>query len=381
MTEKPVATSELAKTPLLTWHQQAGARLAEFAGYLMPIQYTSIVEEHLATRQSAGLFDISHMARLRLEGPESSQLLDHLLTRRVDTMKLGQVRYSLVCNDQGGIQDDILVSHLESPSGRLFHLLVVNAANHQKITNWLQPHLERYPQLTFSDVTSATAMFALQGPNAHIILQRLFPDKPEKVLGLKYYQSVVTKQMGKPIIVSRTGYTGEDGFELIVRSEDALRVWENMMLAGRDLGIRTAGLGARDTLRLEAGMPLYGHELSEAVDPLTAGLEFAVNLKDRSFVGADALREKLSRPLEYCRIGIKLSGRRAAREGARILDSDGRTVGSVTSGSFSPTLQQPIAMAYVRPELSAPTTMLTIDIRGTQVEGQVVELPFYRPAK
>lgn len=378
MSDTQPTSTLLRTTPLISWHQSHSARLAEFAGYQMPVQYGSIVAEHQATRQSAGLFDVSHMARLRLEGSRAVELLEHLLTRRTGDMQPGQVRYSLLCNLEGGILDDILVSYLESPSGRQFYLLVINAGNHQKVLKWMQPHLADFPDVAISDVTEATAMMALQGPNSLSILQRLFPDNAHRVSRLEYYQATVTNQMGKPTIVSRTGYTGEDGFELIVRAEDAQRVWNNLMLAGRDHGIQPAGLGARDTLRLEAGMPLYGHELSESIDPFSAGLRFAVNLKGRDFLGASALAAKIAQPLISQRVGLKLSGRRAAREGASILDSDRRVVGQVTSGTFSPTLQQPIAMAYLSAQVSSPGTQVTVDVRGSDVSAEVVKLPFYR---
>ncbi|MBX3423636.1 MAG: glycine cleavage system aminomethyltransferase GcvT [Pirellulaceae bacterium] len=378
MTDNASASRSLLATPLAQWHVEHGGKLTEFAGYQMPVQYGSIVTEHLATRQAAGLFDVSHMARLRFEGPNSTQLLDHLLTRPVHDMRLGQVRYALICNAAGGILDDVLVSYLEAPSGRQFYVMVVNAGNHQKILKWLQPHAADFPDVVLSDVTASTAMMAVQGPKAATILQRLFPEYAKRVVGLRYYRSLVTHQMGKPVIVSRTGYTGEDGFELIVRSESALRVWENLMLAGREHGLLPAGLGARDTLRLEAGMPLYGHELSEEIDPLTAGVGFAVNLDNRSFIGSDALRTLQASGVRQRRVGLQLQGRRAAREGAHVLDADQRIVGRVTSGTFSPTLQRPIAMAYVSAELSAVGSMLSVDVRGSRVEAQVVPLPFYK---
>lgn len=370
--------SEIRKTALTSWHLEQGARMAEFAGYQMPIQYSSIVAEHVATRTAAGLFDISHMARMRFEGVRSGLLLDHLLTRRVTDLEVGQVRYSLMCNAEGGILDDVLVSYLESPSGKQYHLLVVNAGNHSKILRWLQPHLADFPDVAFHDVTSSTAMIALQGPKSVAIIERLFPEKSSKISSLKYYRATVVPQMGKPAIVSRTGYTGEDGFEIIVRSEDALRVWDNLLLAGREFGIQPVGLGARDTLRLEAGMPLYGHELSEQIDPITAGLGFAVNLKDRSFIGDEALELKKKQPQSIHRVGLKLTGRRAAREGAQVLDSDGRVIGQVTSGTFSPTLQTPIAMAYIAKQAAVSGCEVTVDIRGSKAEAEVVDLPFYK---
>lgn len=365
----------LASTPLTEWHLSHGARTAEFAGYQMPIQYTSIVAEHNATRTAAGLFDISHMGRLRFEGGRADQLLDHLLTRRVTDMKTGAVRYSLMCNEEGGILDDVLVACLESPSGRQFFLLVVNAGNRPKILKWIQPHLADFPDVAFHDATDATAMIAIQGPRAVEIAGRILPPK---VTALKYYKGLVTDQMGKPCIVTRTGYTGEDGFELIVKSEDAPRVWENLLLAGREHGIAAVGLGARDTLRLEAGMPLYGHELNEDTDPYRAGLGFAVSLENRTFLGSDVLAARSQTPQATVRMGLKLEGRRAAREGAAVLDPDRRQVGEVTSGTFSPTLQAPISMAYMAAEIAKPGASVDVDIRGSVVSATVTPLPFYK---
>lgn len=368
-------SSQLSSTPLHAWHQAHGARMAEFANYEMPIQYVGIVAEHHATRTAAGVFDISHMGRLRFDGPRADQLLDHVLTRRVLDIQTGQVRYSLVCNEDGGILDDVLVSCLESPSGKNYFLLVVNASNRAKIVQWLQPHLADFPDVEFHDVTNATAMIAVQGPKAFEICSPLLP---ASALSLGYYRAKVTEQMSKPCIVSRTGYTGEDGFELIVKSEDAPRVWENIMMAGRELGVQPVGLGARDTLRLEAGMPLYGHELDEAIDPYQAGLGFACNLKDRTFIGREALEQKSKLVTLPKRVGLVLDGRRAARQGADVLDADSRVIGQVTSGSFSPTLDKPIAMAYLDPAIAVVGAALDIDIRGTRVSATIVPLPFYK---
>lgn len=367
----------LSVTPLHSWHKKNGGKLVEFAGFDMPVQYEGIVAEHTATRTAAGLFDISHMGRLRFDGPRADQLLDHLLTRRVTDMEVGQVRYSLMCNEEGGILDDVLVSCLESPSGKVYFLLVVNAGNHAKIKNWIQPHLADFPDVEFSDSTSTTAMIAVQGPKAVEITKGLFPGSID---ALGYYRAKVTNQMGKPCIVSRTGYTGEDGFELIVRAEDSERVWENLLLAGRNQGIKPAGLGARDTLRLEAGMPLYGHELDETINPYKAGLKFACNVKDRSFIGSEELADASKQPADQTRVGLMLSGRRAARQGAIVLDNDGREIGIVTSGSFSPTLDAPIAMAYIRSECATVGNAVDIDIRGSKVAATISPLPFYKRA-
>jgi aminomethyltransferase len=363
------------KTPLHAWHVSHNARMAPFAGYEMPIQYQGIVAEHTATRTALGVFDISHMGRLRFDGPRADQLLDHLLTRRVIDMQPGMVRYSLVCNEEGGILDDVLVSCLESPSSKIYFLLVVNASNRDKIIRWLQPHLADFPDVEFHDVTDATAMIAVQGPKAIAVCGRLLP---ASALQLGYYRAKVTEQMSKPCVVSRTGYTGEDGFELIVRAEDAERVWENILLAGREHGAAAVGLGARDTLRLEAGMPLYGHELAEHIDPYTAGLAFACNLKDRRFIGSETLQQRASMTLPARRVGLTLEGRRPARENSPCFDRGNRPLGTVTSGTFSPTLQRPIAMAYLSSEAAVVGQTLDVDIRGTRATATVVELPFYR---
>jgi len=370
-----VTQSSNLTTPLTAWHCEHGARLAEFAGYDMPIQYTGIVAEHNATRSAVGLFDISHMGRLRFDGSRADQLLDHLLTRRVTDMKVGQVRYSLVCNEEGGILDDVLVSCLESPSSKNYFLLVVNASNRPKILKWLQPHLADFPDVQMTDVTDQTAMIAVQGPRAVEVCKPLFSIPIDQI---GYYKSRVTQQMGKATILSRTGYTGEDGFELIVKADEAPRIWENLMLSGRDAGIVPVGLGARDTLRLEASMPLYGHELDEQIDPFRAGLGFAVNLGDRQFVGSEALEGLKIGKATSVRVGLMLDGMRAARQGASVLDSDSRVIGIVTSGSHSPTLNQPIAMAYIEPSMAIENLAVEVDIRGSRVSAKICSQPFYR---
>lgn len=367
--------TENKRTALYEWHASHGGRMAPFAGYEMPIQYQGIVAEHTATRHSVGLFDISHMGRLRFDGPRADQVLDHLLTRRVLDMQPGQVRYSLMCNANGGILDDVLVSCLESPSGKIYFLLVVNASNKEKIVRWMQPHLADFPDVEFNDVTDSTAMIAIQGPRSVELCKKLIP---ASALNLGYYKAKVSEQMSKPCIVSRTGYTGEDGYEWIVRAEDAPRVWENLMLAGREIGISAVGLGARDTLRLEAGMPLYGHELDESVDPYTAGLGFAVQTKDRSFIGRDALVEFSNRTPTRKRVGLVLEGRRPAREQSECFDLEGNSIGIVSSGTFSPTLQQPIAMAYLSANSANTEECIEVDIRGSRSKATIRPLPFYK---
>ena len=367
-------SNDLAKTPLDSVHREAGARMVPFAGYEMPIYYRSIVSEHNACREKAALFDVSHMGRLRFDGVGSEALLDKLLTRKVSDMPVGGVRYGLICNDTGGVLDDVLVSHLETPSQQRYHLMVVNASNRVKILKWIESLLPEFPKVTFSDRTDITAMIAVQGPLAIETSKRIFHFDISK---LKYYQATITNQFSKPVMLSRTGYTGEDGYELVCRAEEAPRIWENLMLVGRDAGFSEAGLGARDTLRLEAGMPLYGHELSESIDPLTAQLGFACTLGNRDFIGCDALEGIAENPTPMVRVGLLPDSKRPAREGYPVLNAEGQAVGEITSGSQSPTLSRPIAMAYVRRD-DVSSNHLQIDIRGTLVPTEIVQLPFYR---
>jgi len=362
--------------------------MVDFAGWAMPVQYSSIIQEHLAIRSGVGIADISHMGRLRFEGPGAAVFLAELLTRRVADMELGQIRYSLVTNDQGGILDDVLVGYYHNSHGQPFFLLVVNASNRQKIVDWVDAHLppERAnrpgEEIIWNDVSRLWAMFAIQGPRSVELLQPLVD---VDLRSMRYYRGAQSPILHpaaqrQGCIVSRTGYTGEDGFELSLGATVAKDVWEALMELGRPLGVVPAGLGARDTLRLEAGMPLYGHELSEQIDPFQAGLGFACHLVGYDFPGRDALLKIQSQPLQRIRIGLELLGKRTARQGAPVL-ADGRPAGQVTSGSYSPSLQKSIAMAYVAPEFGRPGMELQVDIRGQIESARVVELPFYSRKK
>jgi aminomethyltransferase len=359
--------------------------MVEFAGWAMPVQYTSILEEHRATRSAAGITDISHMGRLRFEGPGAAVFLAELLTRRVADMELGQIRYSLITDPRGGILDDVLVGYYHDAFGQPFYVVVVNAGNRQKIVDWIRAHLtpERVEapghEVMFADVSRLWAMFAIQGPRSVEILQPLVN---VDLKWMRYYRGsqvqllhpAAQRQGG---IISRTGYTGEDGFELSVGSEIAPGIWSAILDQGRSLGLVPTGLGARDTLRLEAAMPLYGHELSETINPFEAGLGFACHLVGYDFPGRDALLKIQKSPLGRMRVGLELAGQRVARQGYAILRA-GRRIGEVTSGTFSPTLQHPIAMGYVEPDCVRPGTELEIDLRGRPAAARVVELPFYR---
>jgi aminomethyltransferase len=358
----------MLRTACYPWHVAHGGRMVDFAGWEMPVQYTSIVDEHQAVRRSVGLFDIAHMGRIKFSGPDACALLAHLMTNDVTQLQPGEIRYSLMTNEVGGILDDVLVYRFEP-----FYYLVVNASNREKIVNWIAQHKSRF-NAHVEDQTLATFMLAVQGPLA---LEVLHPHVNVEIANLKYYSGCEAMVFGRPALVSRTGYTGEDGFEIVVASSDGPDVWHRLVTDGKELNLVACGLGARDTLRLEAGMPLYGHELSEAIDPLTAGLSWAVKLKAADFVGKAALTAIKSGGLNRERVGIELVGRRIAREGAALF-LNGRQIGQVTSGTFSPTLQKPIAMAYIDKGAAAVGQSIEVDIRGKHEPAMVVSLPFYR---
>jgi len=349
--------------------------MVDFAGWSMPVQYSSIVDEHTAARTSAGLFDISHMGRLRFDGPGIRDFLDHLLTRRVSDMRPGQIRYSLVTDDHAHVLDDVLLYALQDAAGGEYGLLVVNASNRLKIVAWIDSKLAETGarDVSVTDVTTNWAMIAVQGPRAIELLQPLV-DVP--IAKMKYYTGVESRIGGHGGIVSRTGYTGEDGCELIVGAKAVESIWQTL----HDAGAKPCGLGSRDTLRLEAGMPLYGHELSEEISLAECGLDFAINLDGRAFFGSEALGEQLKHP-KRVRVGIALEGKRVAREGMAVTSADGRAIGTTTSGTFSPTLNKPIAMAFVERDAGAVGSAVGVDIRGNVTPGQIVELPFYRRPK
>jgi aminomethyltransferase len=360
----------LLQTPLTAWHEDHGGRLVEFGGWSMPVQYTTIVEEHQAVRQRAGLFDISHMGRLTVHGPEALGWLERATTNHVARLKENQIQYSLMANDDGGLIDDVLVYRL--PVG---FAMVCNASNRTPVL----AQLERLrpasdSETTLADRTLDTAMIAIQGPAALETLQPLF----NAPLGpLKYYHVLLGRLLETiNAAVSRTGYTGEDGFELMVPRDQAVRIWETLLESGRGRGVIPCGLGARDTLRFEAAMPLYGHELSESINPYAAGVGWAVKLDKGEFSGREALRQFKANPGQ-ARVGLRLTGKRIARQGSKVLGDSGE-VGTVTSGTFAPTLGQSLAMALVDPSAGSEGSLLAVDVRGHREAAQVVKLPFYQ---
>jgi aminomethyltransferase len=370
------STADLLLTPLHKFHAEHGASFVDFAGWQMPIRYGSIHEEHRQVRTSGGLFDVSHMGRIRLKGLHARRLLERVLTRRISDMKPLRCRYSLVCNEQGGTLDDVIVYRFESD-----WLVVCNASNRVAILEHLQRH-GAGKSVTIEDQTTTTAMVALQGPAVMDMIERFSKEVPT----LRRYAFCIKNLMILKLTISRTGYTGEDGVELIMPAS-AVSMAMKLLYRGDDdasgAEIRPAGLGARDTLRMEAGMPLYGHELDATIDPISAGLGFAVSLdKDEHedgepFIGQDALKRIEKNGPANRLVGLKLEGRRTARQGMVVLCGD-HAVGRVTSGCLSPTLGHPIAMAYVEADQSQADTQLRVDLGKHVDEAQVVSLPFYR---
>ena len=378
-------TTQLLSTSLRPWHESHGGRMVDFAGWSMPVQYASIVDEHVATRTAAGLFDVSHMGRLAVDGPGSQAWLESLLTRRVADMPVGRARYTLVTSDAGGatILDDALVTReADAADGSPRMSMVVNASNRERVVAWLRSRLPA-AGVSLRDRTFDTAMIAVQGPRAFEIVTGLCPAADAaRIAALKNYTACPATVAGAAAAVSRTGYTGEDGVEIVVPAADAGRVWAAIHDAGAPHGLRACGLGARDTLRLEAGMPLYGHELVATSDPFAIGLDLAVNLdaadgSPRGFPGATAFRDLRDRPRGRVRVGLALDSKRSPREGHAV-EREGAAVGVVTSGSYSPTLGHAIAMALVDRSAAAPGTPLDIVIRDAKQGARVVPLPLYR---
>lgn len=374
----------LMQTPLAKFHAEHGGKMVEFAGWSMPMSYSGIIDEHNQVRASGGVFDVSHMGRLKLQGRHARRLLERACSRRISDMEPGQCRYSLVLNERGGVRDDVIVYRMDDDD----FLMVVNASNREKILGHLRRLIaERDLTLKLEDQTESTAMVAIQGPRVMEMVSQVSREVPT----LKKYRFVVKNLLIVKLIVSRTGYTGEDGVEVILPA-GAVGMAMKLMLkntdpSSPDAAVRPAGLGARDSLRLEAGMPLYGHELGEDINALSCGVDFAIALdkstdgESDAFVGQKALlaTRDAGGPAQKI-VGLRLEGPRTARQGMPVL-LDGRQVGAVTSGCKSPTLGVSIAMAMVDTPLSSVGTGLHVDLGKSTVAASVVPLPFYKAPK
>ncbi|MCL6593184.1 MAG: glycine cleavage system aminomethyltransferase GcvT [Alicyclobacillus sp.] len=358
----------MRRTPLFDVYRRAGAKTVEFAGWELPLQFSGILAEHERVRTHAGLFDVSHMGEIQVRGPAARDWLQGLLTNDVSKLSPGGVQYSLLTNDRGGCLDDLLVYCV----GADHFWLVVNAANTEQDVRWLQDHA--VPGVHLVDRSDEVALLALQGPAAQACLQAHTADDLSSLAPFRWRRMQVC---GCPAAVSRTGYTGEDGFEIYLAAADAPGVWTTLLDQGSAYGVLPAGLGARDTLRLEAALPLYGQELRADITPLEAGLGAFVKLQKGPFPGHGVLMQQKVTGVQRKLVGLRLADRQIARSGYRVL-LEGRQVGWVTSGTLSPTLRVPIALAYVPVAYAAMGTCLTVDVRGRMAVAEVVPIPFYQ---
>ncbi len=349
-------------------HVALGAKLVPFGGFDMPVQYTGIIEEHRAVRTGVGVFDVSHMGEIEVRGPGAQAFLQRMTVNDVTKLTEGKVQYSAMCTQTGGIVDDLLVYHCADR-----YLLVVNASNIQKDLSWLESH--RPADVEIRDISDTVSLLAVQGPRAVDTLQRLTETKLDE---MQYYRFSRGTIAGHDAIISRTGYTGEPGFELYFENaaETADDIWNAIFGSGKPHGIVPIGLGARDTLRLEMGFCLYGQDIDESTTPLQAGLGWITKLSKGDFIGRLVLADEKEKGVRQRLVGLSLPGRNIARTGY-VISKEGASIGKVTSGSFSPSLEASIALGYVTPDLSAPGSSVDVDIRGRSVQATVVPLPFY----
>lgn len=365
----------MKKTALYDVHVDRGARIVDFGGWAMPVQYTGILEEHHAVRQQAGLFDVSHMGEVHVHGAEAEAFLQRLLTNDVSKVAVSQCQYTLMCNERGGVVDDVLLYRL----GHDDFLIVVNAANLDKNLAWMEKQRAATGlDVNVTDVTANWSLLALQGPAAEAIAGSI-ADADLASIPFFWFQDGITVG-GVRCLISRTGYTGEDGFEIFCAWDDGPRLWQALEQAGSASGLKLCGLGARDTLRLEARLPLYGQELDEDTSPLEAGLGMFVKLHKGDFIGREALQQQKEQGLRKRLAGFKMTERGIPRTGYT-LQKDGADVGVVTSGTSSPTLGEQIGLGYVPPALASPGTAIDVVIRGRPVAAEIVPTPFYRRSK
>ncbi len=351
--------------------------MTEFAGWHMPVWFESIIKEHLAVRNRVGIFDVTHMGRFIISGVDSTHLLQYITVNNVEKLKVGRLHYSLICNEEGGIKDDIMLLRLEEER----FLLICNASNREKIENWLISKSKDY-KVSIENVSDEVPMFAIQGPLAEETLQKIVDVNLRK---LKHWRLVKTKILDVEVLISRSGYTGEDGFEITLwkiplkEAEKAVKIWKEILKAGSEFGIAECGLGARDTLRLEAGLVLYGNDIDEETTPLEARLEWVVKFNKGEFIGKDALLKQLNEGVKRLRVGLKMIDRGIPRPHYDIY-VDEEKIGYITSGTFSPLLKIGIGMGYVKANYAEEGREVKVDIRGRKAKAQIVNWPFYDTA-
>ncbi len=363
----------MKRTPLFETHVKAGAKIVPFSGWEMPLSYSGVTDEHQAVRMSAGLFDISHMGRFELSGKGAEAALDRLTPGPVSKMQRGSAQYSMLLNETGGILDDIYI--YKRGVDRFY--IVVNAANREKDFKWMTRHLPA--GLSFQDVSAATAMLALQGPKSWEVLLQIIPFGKSEISLRNFIESELIPARDAKALIARTGYTGEKGYELVVPAEAAQAVWDALLMAGKEEKIKPVGLGARDTLRLEMGYPLYGHDMNEETTPLEADLARFIDF-EKEFIGKEGLVRQQEKGLHRKLIGFELLTGGVPREGHMIY-SDQKEIGKVASGNFSPSLRKGIGMGYVDIRYSEEGSEILIDIRGKATPAVIVKRPFYNKKK
>jgi len=373
----------LKRTPLFEAHRKLGARLIDFGGWEMPVQYTGIVDEHLAVRNAAGIFDISHMGEITVSGPAAAEFLNGVLTNDIRKLADGEGQYTLMCNERGGVIDDLYAYRL---SGEVF-LLIVNASRVAADVAWLQDSLGRFARASDVSMTDAShnyAAVAVQGPRVREFIDKCFPEastsgtRVARVTDLKKNQIGGFPYQGGSVLISRTGYTGEDGFEIVGRDDAICSVWEQLLAEGASFGLKPCGLGARDTLRTEMSYPLYGHELDENTTPIEAGLGFFVSLDKGEFTGRAVLATQKASGVTRRRIAFKMTGKSAPPRPHYPIRVKGERVGEVVSGTQSPSLNIGIGLGYVSAECAKAGTAMEIEIRGTACPAVIVQKPIYR---
>lgn len=363
----------MKQTALIDEHKKLGGRLIDFGGWELPVQYTGVLDEHTACRTTCGLFDVSHMGEVFVEGPDAEAFLNYLVSNNVSKISIGQAQYSAMCNEEGGIVDDLIVYRRAQDR----FLVVINASNTEKDVAWMKKILARRPwNLKLENVSERFSQIAIQGRHAEKILQKL---TETSLSDIKYYWFKEGRVLSSEAIIARTGYTGEDGFEIYVPWSDGPRIWDALLKEGAPHGLKACGLGARDTLRLEVKYPLYGNELGDDTNPLEAGLGWVTKFDKGDFVGRAAILAAKEKGLKRKLVGIQVKGAGIPRHGYKIYSADGaQELGVLTSGTQSPSLKLPIGLGYVELAHSEVGTALTLEIRGNKIPAEVVATPFYK---